>query len=269
MDLDLGVLVALLLGVVPGIPGEGIYRLIAGSSWREDAWSRLFRIVGLSFSGFILYVLLAPVLRLPWPTHLLEGLRPGGTLTEAHLVPFAVTAAGQFVGGSLVAAAAGLIMRAVSRWSSITPYPDGWDEFVREYVPGHWVIVRLQDGGAYAGILRRADTSVPLEERDIILEEPAEFNEGSYRCLPYQYLFIPGESLASVAAYYEPSLDKRISPIVGELFEKEELYERNKGGERNEPKGGGPEGRRESETTPKPTGRSNTATPAGRQERVR
>lgn len=249
MDLNLGILAAIILGVVPGLPGESLYRLIAGSTWREDSWGRLFRIVSFSLAGFVLYVLLVPILGLPEPTHLTIATQKGAALNEAHLLAFAATTAGQFVGGTCAALLAGIGVRILARWSPVMPFSDTWDRFVREYIPEHWIVVRLLDGSAYAGILRRADISVPVEERDIVLAEPAEWQveQGVYLSLPHQFLYLPGTSLASVAVVHDAAIDTRLSPVGGRLFTKEINGERNESHQVASSDKGHPDGRRQPE----------------------
>ncbi len=86
---------------------------------------------------------------------------------------------------------------------------------MRRYVPGHWVAVGLETGEAYVGILAYSETSVEQKERDIILSEPALYEEDSkdYRSLPYSCIFLPAALIWSVAVIENPGTDGRIVPV--------------------------------------------------------
>jgi hypothetical protein len=91
---------------------------------------------------------------------------------------------------------------------------------------GHWVVIGLQNGESYSGYVDVADTSVGAQERDIILHEPAKFDDEKieYRALKHQSLFIPGALVASVAVVHDPMLDKRIVPVGELVFPKEDCH---------------------------------------------
>jgi hypothetical protein len=81
-------------------------------------------------------------------------------------------------------------------------------------------VVSLESDDSYAGVLERADTCVRQGERDIILGEPARYSEekANYIALPYQYLFIPGTMVGSIAVVHDPDLDTRLSSVGCPLF---------------------------------------------------
>lgn len=89
------------------------------------------------------------------------------------------------------------------------------------YAPDHWVVVSLHSGGVYAGKLSNADTSVAIGDRDLVLEEPALYDEasGRYLATPYQHLFLPAAAVYSIAAVYEPKLDLRVTEIGEPIFQ--------------------------------------------------
>ena len=229
MELDLWALLAVGVGIVPGIPGEVLYRLVAGATWREDAWTRVFRIVGFSLVGLILAILTFRLVRIGVVANLSSAI-VDQTFSESVVLGVAGLLFGQTIASTIVGLGSGYLVRGLCHAFRMTPYADSWDEYVRRFVAGHWVIVRLLDGSSFAGILSRADTTVPPENRDIILTEPAIFNEesGNYRSVEHQHLFIPGASLATVAVVYDPEKDTRIAPVGTVLFWKESTNEQGK-----------------------------------------
>ncbi len=222
MELNLWALFAIAVGIVPGMPGETLYRLIASSNWREESWSRVFRSVGFSLAGLVLASVVCRVCDLGIFSTLTTSVS-SKVVSEDTVFAVALLLVGQTVGSTLAGIGSGLVIRLALRWSPITPYSDGWKRFVCEFVPRHWVVVRLLDGGAYAGILVHADTTVPPEDRDLILSEPASYDDEKrdYCSLAYQHLFLPATSIASVGIVHDPEGDRRTSPVGGWLFEKE------------------------------------------------
>lgn len=73
---------------------------------------------------------------------------------------------------------------------------------VREYVQGRGVMVELKNGQFFVAKLEVGDASVAAAEWDLMLEEPCRFDPASRKFIPdsKQYLFLPAESVASVAA---------------------------------------------------------------------
>lgn len=229
MELDLWALVAIGVGIVPGIPGELLYRLIAGATWREDAWSRVFRIVGFSLGGLVLAILTFRLAGVGVVAKL-SGAIAEESLSESVVLGMSALLAAQTIISTVVGLGSGYAVRGLCHVFQVTPYADGWDEYVRRFVANHWVIVRLLDGSSFAGILSRADITVPPENRDIILSEPAIFDEekGNYVSVEHQHLFLPGASIASVAVVHDPARDTRISPVGTSLFCKEPTNEQGK-----------------------------------------
>ncbi len=138
-------------------------------------------------------------------------------------MPIALSLLGHLIASVIVAILTILGVRIFSKWTLTSPYPSAWDDFIRVDVPKHWVVVRLINGEAYAGMIRIADTSVNQAERDIVLAEPAQFveNEKNYKIIPYQQLFLPAALISSVAVVYDPNVDKRITQIGINLFPEE------------------------------------------------
>lgn len=143
-----------------------------------------------------------------------------GALQAVAVKTNALALGGHIVSSVVIGGIAGLTMRRMARYAPVTLYPDTWDEFARSYVARHWVVVRLENGDAYAGVLVRADTSVKREERDVLLAEPAIFSKeiANYQSLPYQYLFLPGHLVSSIAVVYDSKTDTRLSPVDENLW---------------------------------------------------
>ena len=55
MPTTLTALLILLFAIVPGMFGEMVYRIIAGTDWRETQWSKVARIIGISIAGLVLH----------------------------------------------------------------------------------------------------------------------------------------------------------------------------------------------------------------------
>ncbi len=94
--------------------------------------------------------------------------------------------------------------KALTHISPLSFYQNVRDEFARSHIQDRWVIVSL---------------SVTREiERDIVIEEPAQYDEeaGTYIALPFQYLYLSGDSVYSIAACSTPS-DRRQTEIWGPI----------------------------------------------------
>jgi hypothetical protein len=85
------------------------------------------------------------------------------------------------------------------------------------------VTVGLTNGEVYAGYVDKADVSVTASERDIILREPALYDETekTYRATPYQTMFLLGSTIASIAAVSDSRGDERITSAGEDLFSEE------------------------------------------------
>ncbi len=224
MPTTLAGILILAFAVLPGVPGDKIYRMLVGYDWREDQWHRALRLLGFSLFGLALYSLVAAGTGLSSPHYLSPKL-----LQEAVGNPEAVPGLlGPLIGHFIFSGLAGLggagIVRALARFSRVSVFSGSWDHFVFRCVPHHWVIVGLRNGESYTGALEAADTSVGPAERDLVLQEPAKYEsaKGRYEVTGYQYLFIPGEFVASIGVVHEPSLDERIGPTEGTLPQAED-----------------------------------------------
>lgn len=213
-------IVILVVAILPGVPGDKVYRLLVGWDWREDQWQRVIRLVGFSVFGLALYATLGSVLPVPAPLY----LAPEHVVTafrEPSLLPSLFGAlVGHFSASGVAGFLAAVIARGSGRWTPFTVYPDAWEHFVRELVREHWVVVSLDDGSSYAGMLDLADTSVREEERDLVLTEPAEYdpNDAEYKAMRYQFLFLPGRLISSIAVVHDPESDARVTSVGETVF---------------------------------------------------
>lgn len=203
-----------LLAIFPGVFGEFIYRTFVGVDWREHFSETVLRLSGFSVIGLVLYLIVSPTLSLGPPVHVVPAELLKINTNPELLRTLAPPYVGHLLGGLAAGALFVLSKRLWSRFSPVSPYNSSWDEFARSNVRNHWVIVSLRNGRAYAGILARSDVSVSRDERDIILEEPAELDEqrGAYVSLPYQSIFLGGETINSIAVYSSPD-DVRVTRI--------------------------------------------------------
>lgn len=206
-----------LFAILPGMAGSGIYRLLVGLDRRDDGWQKLLRLLVFSVSGLALYIVAASACGLPFPPYLTHS-DSQDFLELGNLSKLGLAYGGHVFGSALVGLFAAGIVRLLARWTPMSPYPDTWDAFVKSYAKEHWVIISLVDGAAYAGLIREADISVVQEERDVVLKEPAKYDDekGQYIALNYQYLFIPAARIDMIAAVHNPKLDKERITNIGE-----------------------------------------------------
>lgn len=208
--------------ILPGIPANSIYMIFIGSDWRVTEWEKISKTVGFSLIGVILYICIASIFNFPQPIYLIPSTFSGSSFNESSLIKIAIPLVFHFLSSCIVALLAVFVVKLIYKWSPSTPYPSVWDEFIRTDVLSHWVVVRLQNGEAFTGYIKNADTSVKKEERDIILAEPAFYCEGDYyEVLPYQQLFLSSEIISSIAVVYNKQLDNRIIPVGSRIETKE------------------------------------------------
>lgn len=216
-------LIIILFAILPGVPAHKIYRAFIGTDWRETEWEKIVNIIGFSTGGLLIYTIISSYTRLPHPIYIVPATFGSTSFGISSLLPIAASLLGHFISSALVALLTALGIRFIARWTPTSPYPAAWDDFVRVDVQKHWVVVRLTNGEAYAGIVKNVDISVSQAERDIVLAEPAQFieNENNYRVIPYQELFLPAALVFSIAVIHNPEVDKRITTIGSTLFSKE------------------------------------------------
>jgi len=210
-------LLIVLFAVLPGYLGEAVYARAAGADWRESTLRAVLRMLVISVAGVYLYALAAGAsnyvagLHLPLPVYALPVV-----LADPHILG---TVGVVGVGGALLGHVTGCLVIALAaplatRWLPRSrTWPSAWDAMVREYVRGRWVMVELKNGQFFVAKLEVADASVAAGDRDLVLEEPCQFDPISRKFVPdtKQYLFLPAESVASVGALTDIELDKRVT----------------------------------------------------------
>lgn len=222
MPSTVGGLIIFLLAVIPGVPGETAYSSLVGLDWREDRLWRLVRVLLFSAFGLVLYIAATTLTPLPPPFYVVPERAASVTIRE--LPSGALSYAGHALCAFLVGAGTAYAARQLARWTGSTTYPAVWDDFITNFVPGHWVVVKLENGNTFAGMLEAADLEAPKEDRDILLTEPALYVEDrqAFETLAYQHLYLPAAQISSVAVYYDPDRDERVTEVNQTLFQEDE-----------------------------------------------
>lgn len=216
-------IVAVILGVLPGIPADKVYRYVVGVSWRESQLNHVLRLFAFSVFGLALYAWLAGTTVLPDPLYVLPStFAASGGLEATELPGLGAAYVGHVVAATLAGFAVAGAMRGLTRISAIAPHRDSWDHFVNALIPEHWVLVTLSNGETYAGKIDQADVAVEPEYRDLVLIEPAILEPEGYRSLYQQHLFLPGSFIASIATVTDPEADTRLSEAGSLLFRTED-----------------------------------------------
>jgi hypothetical protein len=207
--------------ILPGAPGERIYTMLVGWDWREDKWWRTLRLLAFSLAGLSAYSIIAAAVGAPLPSYISQPALEGRLSGQSS--DLGVSLLGHFVGAAIAGLAAGYAVRALARLTSRSAYSSAWDHFINSCAKGRWVTVGLANGQVYAGYVDKADVSVAASDRDIILREPALYDETekAYRATPYQTMFLLGSTIASIAAVTDPRGDQRITTAGEDLFAKE------------------------------------------------
>jgi hypothetical protein len=207
--------------ILPGVPGERIYTMIAGWDWREDKWWRTLRLLAFSLAGLSAYAIVASIVSAPLPAyvspHAMEALRP------EQIRPLATAFLGHVAGAAICGFGAGYAMRVLARLTAVSVYFSAWNHFVNSCSKDRWVTVGLTNGQVYAGYIDKADVSVAASERDIILREPALYDETqhAYRTTSYEAMFFLGSTIVSIAAVMDTQGDIRITATDEDLFGEE------------------------------------------------
>jgi hypothetical protein len=199
--------------VLPGLPGDKLYSFFVGSNWREDKWARTLRLLAFSLFGLAGYSLVAARIGAPLPQYI--SAKAFDQLTPRQFGTFAVAFLGHACGATLFGLLAGVGTRVLARLSARSAYSSAWDHFIKSCVKDHWVTVGLNNGEVYAGYIEAADSSVAAGERDVVLREPAQYDQRlmRYRSLQYQSLFLLASTIASVAVIFDAATDKRMTRI--------------------------------------------------------
>jgi len=220
MPTSITALLIVLIAVFPGLIGNWVFQAMVGADWREKEFRTILRLVGFSVVGVVIYSLIADLLGLPPPTHLFPATYRRIAPTTESLNQIFIPYAGHLIGGLVAGILAAVGTKTFARFTPASAHPSAWDDFVRTYAPSHWVIVGLNSGEVYAGKLRNVDVAVAAADRDLVIEEPCQYNSETkqYRAVNYQYLFVPASSFFSIAAVHNPQIDKRTVPVGENLF---------------------------------------------------
>lgn len=221
-----GILIAVVAGL-PGILAETLYSHITGRSWLEKDLQYYARVLGFSVAGLVGYgALSGTVSFLPFPVHILPE-----TYSAENFVPAAIPMLSVgYIGHAAISAFAGIGFGAGLRtiriyFPGVVNQEDAWDEFVKTYVANRWIVVRLDSGDAYAGMLQHADYGRKSDFRDIILAEPALFDENTqkYIATSNQFIYIRGDQWLFITALTkDDEINSRVTTIDRPLFEQGE-----------------------------------------------
>lgn len=228
IEITLTSLLVVILGLLPGAPAEWVYSKIVGISRHETEVIRGLRTLGFSILGLILYAVVARIAGWPPASHVVPATF--GKSFQAEMIPaLGLAYLGHGVGSVLAGSGSAVGHVKLRRGISRIHVRDAWDHLITECVASHWVVVRTTSGESYVGMMENVDVAVEPQYRDIILEEPARYEEetDNYRTTRHQYLFIPGEEVASVAVVYDQNTDERVTQ-PGEI-----LFDQPIGGDRN------------------------------------
>src|SRR6202035_2486696 len=102
-----GILV-LVFAILPGIPGERLYRTFVGFDWREDQWQKTLRLLTFSLFGLALYASIAPLLHAPFPTYLSPMLLEQAVKNEVLFRRTLLALLGHFAGSSVAGVIGGI-----------------------------------------------------------------------------------------------------------------------------------------------------------------
>jgi hypothetical protein len=220
MNLTIPTALVFTLGLVPGVLGALVYRLLNGVDWRDREMLVALRWFGFSVFGLGVYSLLAVFLDLIPALHVLPSSYASSRMTASSFPALFVPFLGHCLTSASVGAAAAGIMRLTSKTLGLTVGPCSWDEFATKQIKDRWVVLTLKSGDAYAGQLLVVDTSVAGTDRDLVLRDPAKWNPetNSYCRLHYRDLFVPAALLESIATVYDPDKDRDATPPGQPLF---------------------------------------------------
>jgi hypothetical protein len=200
MSDTLNALLVILFFALPGIAGNAIYMKATGINWREEPGRTVVRIFSISLGGLLLYVLVGSLLNAPLPSYLSLDTLDTLALRRTASIRMSIAFIGHLLAAILVGFAAAK-MSQVGKGPGQTGFVDGWHEFVSAHANGHRAVVETNRGATYAGYIQMAGPEKKADERDVILAEPAVYraDQDKYLPLPYNYLFLPGKIVDSVA----------------------------------------------------------------------
>ena len=207
------------LALIPGAFGAYVWALVNGQDWREKEWESAIRFLGFSVLGLGLYVIGALGLGLPAAIHVLPSTYEAAALNAGALSGIFLPYLGHIVSSAVVGGAAAWAHRGISALRGSSSQPSTWDHFLKNAVPNHWVVVTLKSGDVYAGYVQTAEESAPSTERDVILRNPAKFDEGlnNYRVTSLRDMFIPAELIQNLGTVRSEA-ELSAAPVVDALL---------------------------------------------------
>jgi len=224
-------LLVFLFALIPGVPGETVYSNVAGLNWRENRLRRVIRIIIISLAGLMCYILVDDLgnrmglFDLVDPIYVMPSMLAEGVSRET-VSSITLAYLGHVVSSTSIGVGLAYVWDYVASRIQNTTYPSAWSDMVDDHAPGHWVVVQLTDGESWAGIIETADTDVPVDERDILLREPAKYSEKkeAYIVSQHQHLYLPAELVKAVAAVHdrkqENETERRINEVGDVILEK-------------------------------------------------
>jgi len=227
----LSALFVILFLVLPGIAGNSIYMKVTGTEWKEEPWWTVVRIFSISLAGLILYVLVGSLLNTPLPSYLSLDNLDTIALRRTATLRMSFAFLGHILAAMLVGFVAGKVTQRISKSVGGSGFADGWHEFVSAHANGRWVVVGIAGGDSYAGYIQMAGPEKKADKRDVILAEPALYvaAQEKYLSLPYNYLFLPGKVVDSVAIANNEPNNGQISGDTSKLVVSELEGEENAG----------------------------------------
>lgn len=218
-----GAILIPVVAMLPGVPAEVAFSRIVGKSWLELEIQRYIRIVGFSVAGLAGYGAMFGVLGLRAPSHIVPATFSPALFSVDKIAGISLGYLGHVTTATIIALLLALAIRLVRKlMPSLVIHQDSWDKFVRTYADGRWVVITTSSGESYAGIIQNADFSRDPMFRDIVLYEPAVYDEigCNYIATSYQFLFLKGCEIVSLGAIFDNCKDKRITEIGLPIFSK-------------------------------------------------
>jgi hypothetical protein len=207
------------LALIPGACGAYVWALINGQDWREKEWQAALRYLMFSIAGLAIYVIAGMLMRLPPALHVIPSTYEGSNLKASSLGGIFLPYLGHIVGAVIAGIVAALAHRVICYVAGSSPQPSTWDHFLKNSLPKHWVVVTLKSGDVYAGYVRTAEESAPSGERDIVIRQPAKYDDKAhnYRVTSMQDLFVPAELVQNIGTVRSEA-DAEVDPKVGNFL---------------------------------------------------
>lgn len=209
-------LLIFILALVPGVPGEAIYSHTIGTHYQESQVRRITRIIVISVSGLIAYVLLGGFGKwsgwfvLPEPIYVIPGTFAEGVSVEQT---YRITEV--YIWHVILATLVGVAITYSWKYAfslvESAPYPSAWDKLVTAEMNNRWVVVESVEGNSFLGQIDRANAKAKEGRRDLILEKPRRYDEetGGYVRSEYSKVYFREDEYHRIAvvAQSEPDVE--------------------------------------------------------------